>query len=538
MLGAAEAISEYAGSMMRRLHAAGKRLLSPAPAYAGPVGFALALTLLLISARIGLFFEDEGHLWYGAQRVLAGEIPLRDFQGYDPGRYYWTAAVMVLLHSHGWVAMRIAVALFAAVGIWVANTLVCGNRGRAGLWFCLMATFTFMLWMFPPQKLFDIAVSVILVALLAWLIKQPTRYRCFINGVGVGVIAIIGRNHGLYGAIADVGALAFLAWGEKQTEFFPSFICWSAGVALGYAPMLLAIAFVPGFWTWLWASIHVYFEMGATNNNVPVPWPWRVPLTESPASFARDVMVGILLMALPIFGVTVAGYSVWRAVVKKIPVNPMIFAAALLAIPYTHHAYARAGLGHLAQAIYPMLIGIFAWMSSLPRRAAIVLATMVCGLSLFIALPQQPLYDLAIGNDWERLKVGDDNLFVNKSVADRIAVLDGLVEKYAPEGRSFVATPFLPGAYAIFDRRAAVWDPYSFFPADDAVQQAEIARIEAERPGFILIEEATLDNNPAFTYKATNPMVFDFIQKHFVRVDDATVRPWGWDLYIPADAVK
>lgn len=181
---------------------------------------ALCTSVLFIwQGNKGFNLWDEGFLWYGVQRVLLGEVPIRDFMAYDPGRYYWSAALLSIAGDNGIMSVRIAGAIFQGLGLFVGLLLVAQTtkaKDKFNIPFIIISAATFVLWMFPRHKLFDISLSIFLVGILTFLVSNPKPKRYFLAGVGVGLVAFFGRNHGMYGAIGSLGVIAWL--GIKNTS--------------------------------------------------------------------------------------------------------------------------------------------------------------------------------------------------------------------------------------------------------------------------------------------------------------------------------
>ena len=183
------------------------------------LGAAACLGVFLLEGHAGFNLADECYLWYGVQRVLLGEVPVRDFLSYDPARYYWAAGLLRLFHTHGIVAVQAATAAFASLGVIGAGILVLrGSSGRMAtrLVLCIFAMVLCLLWMVPWWKSYDAAISVILTASLARVLAYPSGRRFFFHGIVVGLAAVLGRNHGLYGVIACLLATPVLIFGADK----------------------------------------------------------------------------------------------------------------------------------------------------------------------------------------------------------------------------------------------------------------------------------------------------------------------------------
>src|SRR6185312_3964765 len=151
-----------------------------------------------------------GFLWYGVQRVMLGEVPIRDFMSYDPGRYYWSATLMRLWGDNGIVALRGSVAIFQVMGLFVALLLIARDARTPNFPYLLLSTITLVAWMYPRHKLFDISLSILLIGVLAFLVQNSTRRRYFFTGLCVGLVAVFGRNHGVYGVLGRLGVMIWL----------------------------------------------------------------------------------------------------------------------------------------------------------------------------------------------------------------------------------------------------------------------------------------------------------------------------------------
>ena len=492
----------------------------------------LVAASFLWQGTYGFNMGDEGFLWYGVQRVQVGEVPLLDFISYDPGRYYWSAALMSLLHSDGIIALRIAGAVFQFLGLFVGLLLLAPQRSKISIAVFALTTITLIAWMFNWYKYYDTSLSIILIGVLAFLLKHPSRKRFFLTGVSVGLAAVFGRNHGLYGLAGVLGVFVYLVCLQRNAKGLISGLAWCAcGVVVGYLPILVMLIAVPGFAAAFWESVRAILDRGTSSLPLPVPWPWLVPVRQLPIkTAAAHILEGSFFVAILVFGILSTLWIIRQTLLRR-PVAPEFVAASMLALPYAHYAFQRAELFHLSLGIFPFLIGFFLFTAELSRRTQQILAFVVTCASLIVVLPEHPGWNCLVIEKCVTMEIGGNTLKIQPLIATFVTNLESTVGEYAPNGRNYLVTPLWPAAYALFKRKSPMFDNHAVFPRSTEFDQKEIERIKAANPSFALILDQAVDGRDDLRFRNSHPLIYQFVRDNFDAVEGSRWHPSIFELY-------
>ncbi len=369
---------------------------------------ALVVISFLLQYNIGLNLADEGALWYGAIQTASGQIPVRDFQSYDPGRYYWSAFWM-LLFGKGIISLRLSIAIFQTIGLTFG--LLALRRVIRSWAVLFIAGFVLLMWMIPRHKVFETSLAMASVYFAVCLVDNPSLRQHFITGIFVGISAFFGRNHGMYNLLAFSLLMLFIRFKQQKTGLVKHAAVWIGGILLGYSPMLIMMLMVSGFFESFLASFAILLRRGSTNMPLPVPWPWRVNYSRMGVlQTIISFTTGCFFLLLPLFSISVIIHLL-TSKKENLKRKSLLIASSLVGIIYMHYAFARADVGHLAQGIVPLLIGMLA----LPFTLDVNSKKVVCSAGLAIVLVMT--FFSAGTQSWCYLKAAEPETYIKSSIA-------------------------------------------------------------------------------------------------------------------------
>ena len=493
--------------------------------------WAVAITAVVQGVSISFGFDptDEGFLWYGVEQTATGAVPLRDFQAYEPGRYYWGAIGTSLL-GPGIASLRISLAVFGALGLFFG--MRCTSRVLDTRFEGVVAGLVLAAWMAPRHKIIDSALAMTAVWFALRLAEDPSLRRHAAAGAFVGVAAFFGRNHALYAGLGIASTALVVAWHGRDVGVPRKGLAALAGAGVGALPLIAMLLFVPGFAASFFESVWFFVERGS-NHPLSVPWPWTLDFADwdwwtTPA----DLAVGTGYLGL--IGVYGAGLlAIWWGRTAPRSGCALLVASTCVGVFYAHHAMVRSDAAHLAQCIDPMWLGAFALRRSfsLPREASRVVLLVAAALTWFALPAIRPVSVAALPGGpsipFERFTArGVDVEIPEEQARELIAVVE-TISASVPAGDSIFIAPIAPGLYPLLGRTSPTWGIYFLWPGSEADQREMLADLDAV--DWALLQRGRPFDREDLVFANSHPLVAAYLARTFAPVPARTL-PAGFTL--------
>jgi len=500
------------------------------------------LWILFTAASLSLFFylnndifidwADEGFLWYGAAHLLEGQFPIRDFQAYDPGRYFWTAAVFAV-RGPGLMAMRFSAGLFQFLGLCFG--LLALRRVLKVNWQLLGAGILAAAWMLIPCRYFDASITLFAVFFAVRLIEDPSPGRHLAAGIFAALTAFMGINHGLYVSLALLALMVYLGSGKKIVRF-------GQGLLIGALPFWIIFLTVPGFFASYLERLGAlaYARAGGKADvSLAIPWPWTVrwdtsgffpSLAAKTLDFTNRFSIGAMFVFVILY------YIFALAVLLRIkkPRNPaaaLFTASFFIGLFYLGHIFARSDVNYMGEGIFPVLAGLVALCvlarQGLWRRLAVGALILFSILSLASAgLVNTPAFKNFVpksGMTW--YSVGNDRIWLLRSDAAYVESVKTLVSKYVKADEPILLAPLLTTFYCILGKESPAYELYFHLAPPPALEQRDIDRLEEKKVRWAIIGNVVIENHPEQSFSASHPLLWDYLNTHFEAVTADGLRP-------------
>ena len=498
------------------------------------VVFAAASLSLFVYLNNDIFIDwaDEGFLWYGASHLLRGQFPIRDFQAYDPGRYFWCAAVFAL-RGTGLMAMRFAAGLFQFFGLCFG--LLALRRVLKHSWQILAAGFLAVTWMLIPCRYFDASLTLFALFFSVRLVEDPSPRRHLAAGIFTALAAFMGINHGLYLFSALLALMVYLGSGKKIMHFV-------RGLAVGALPFWILFLAVPGFFGSYLERLGVLAYAraeGKANVSLGIPWPWTVHWDPSHIfpSFAAKALDFTNRFSIGAMFVFVILYTLVALVVLSRmkrsgdPAKALFTASVFLGFFYLGHIFTRSDVNYMGEGIFPVLAGLIALSALAPaglwRRLAIgALVIFSAGSLASAGLVNTPAFKNFVpksGMTW--YSVGKDRIWLLRSDAKYVQNMKKLVSQYVGPDEPILLAPLLTTFYCILEKESPVYELYFHLAPPPAQERKDIERLEKKRVRWAIVGNILIEGHPEQSFSSSHPLLWGYLTTHFEAVTAEGLRP-------------
>lgn len=471
----------------------------------------------------GPIFGDEGFLASGADRVLLGELPNRDFVSLQPPfSFYAVAFVFKFVEPSLAVLRGLGLVLQEAV---LLSTYFFATRltrpFAAALGVAPLAITGMALQKFVPYAVwFGLFWAMLAAGLLLGAVEKRSSRWAVGSAIATAATLLSRHDQGFYLCIA-IGSFAVARWFLCPAER-PALLC----LARVWLACLAAASCLPIFSWVVTGSLPavmdqlILFPLTRYAETSAIPWP---------EMGHADKWLPNSLYYLP--AVAIAGslislaYQLLRAKSRdSVRVAALIFAAALCALFYAQ-VFARTDLFHLVITLPPcyvlMSLGIGGLdkqcLKSFPGAAprVAVWATMTLTIA-FACKMLAPHFINELPSDARPLELDRGGVWLSEFDAQRFERAARFIDKRVPKDGSILALPYEPIFYFLSERRNPsrwlyLW-PGDQTPAD---HDALIRAAQADPPAIVILDQPE-------KLRQSAPAILEYVENEFEAV--ASVR--------------
>ncbi|SON54750.1 hypothetical protein HDIA_1209 [Hartmannibacter diazotrophicus] len=345
------------------------------------MGTLFACLVIAISIDPKVHGYDDGIILTGADRVLRGEVPYRDFWSmYGPATYYFNAAVLELFDNSA-IAVKITALLFKVLIVVFGFVII--SKANGPKWAFLGAVCLLGLLIKLGFDLFTVyhATALILVAFMMISSAEPTRIRMLGAGLLTGFAALFRHDMGFYACLTAALALMVFAFGEgtglraRLGKAALQIAIFAAGVGLVFFPALIVLLKAAGVQDVVFNLITAPSAIYPAARGLPWPFPW-------------DSAVYIPLLGIPILAAIGLGLAQHSETSEQSFADRMLITLSLAAVVFMAKGAVRVESLHMAPALVFAFLALFTYRGAYWRenRRALVMTVLVIGGISYSAL--------------------------------------------------------------------------------------------------------------------------------------------------------
>jgi 4-amino-4-deoxy-L-arabinose transferase-like glycosyltransferase len=500
------------------------------------VGAIFAISILHFSwfYNFVLVSPDEGIALQGAQRILEGQVPYRDFFSFvTPGSYYWTALFFAIFGNSFLVARAVLVAEGAILSV---LTYLLARRA-CSRWSSFLASVSVTLLGLPNQFFvlhnWDSTLWACLTLYsVVWFLQRPHPILLFTTGLLAALTCLFEQSKGaglVFGLVLGVLILAVID--RKQLAHWNPRFLWV--LIIGFAaPFLLTFIYfglthsLPQMLSqWLWPLSNysgvnktpygfVISSPEARASNAAEPWPSRL-LT--------------MLLASPLFVIPllplIAVWALCYWIVKSQAENSgqseraydVLVSATVIGLVLSLFATRRPDFVHLV-FVSPILFVPLAWMMDGRMLSSSTVVRKILPATTFILLFSFLGFGLAV---LSRPLNARETLYTRRGTL-KTAYPDEIIQYIqtkVPSGQRILVYPYLPLYYYL----TGTFSPSRYEYLREGLHTPEqfeelIRELETDHTRLVFIEPSFHDklaaSFPADPFSRKDP-VADYIGAHY-----------------------